>query len=139
MAVTAANVRALEGAIKRQYLAGGTVAMGQSVYNASDGDVELTDANVAVTSEAIGVIVAVGDAGETTAADGDAVTVCVYGPVGGFSSLTPGAKQYVGETAGAIVETAPTGSATWTKPIGYAESASVLFVNPNIEDASSNS
>lgn len=139
MAVTAANVRALEGAIKRRYLAGGTVNMGDAVYLASDGDVEQADANTAASVEAIGVVVAGSDAGETAFEAGDAVTVVTYGPVGGFSSLNEGVKQYVSETAGAVTETAPTGSGTWTKTFGYAEAAGVLFVNPDIEDASSNS
>lgn len=139
MAVTAANVRALEGAIKRHYEAGGSGDIGDSVYVDSNGDVQVTDANAAVSSECHGVVVAVGEPGATSFVSGDAVTVVTLGPVGGFSSLTPGAIQYVSETAGEITETAPTGAGTWTKVGGYAEAADVFYVMPNITAASSNS
>lgn len=139
MAVTAASVRPLEGAILRHYDAGGSINAGDAYYVAADDDVEATDANAAATSEGLGIIVAGSDAGETAFEAGDAVTGVVFGPVGGFSSLTPGAKQYISATTGAITESAPTGAGTWTKIIGYAESATILFVMPQAEDASSNS
>lgn len=137
MAVTAASVRALEGAIKRPYTAGGTITVGNAVYVDSSGTVQATDANAAASVEAIGIAVAGSDRGETSIESGDAVTVVTYGPVGGFSSLNEGVKQYVSETAGAITETAPSGGGNWVKLIGYAESASILFVNPEIADGSS--
>lgn len=140
MAVTAANVRPLEGSILRQYDAGGSLTVGNSVYIAADGDVEQSDANAALSSQAIGVVVAVKDtAGATTAAAGDAVTVCVFGPVAGFSSLNEAALQYVSETAAAITETAPSGAGTWTHVVGYAETDTVLFVMPGVAAPTSNS
>ena len=139
MAVTAANVRSLEGAILRDFDAGGSGSLGNAIYIASDDDVEQTDANLAVSSAGRGVVVAVHKAGQSTFAAGDRVTVCLFGPVAGFSSLTPNTRQYVGETAGAIVETAPSGAGTWTWAIGYAERADVLFVMPGLAAPSSNS
>lgn len=133
MAVTAANVRPLNGAITRPGKAGGNVEMGQPVYKASDGDWEVSDANVsAVIAAARGVVVAVNDPGDTTAVDGDAITVCVFGPVGGYSGLTPGATQFVSATVGTLTETAPTGATNWEHAVGYAEAADILFVSPGI-------
>lgn len=140
MAVTAAYVRPLEGAVGRNFKAGGALTMGNAVYVASDGDVEAGRANAAATSDAIGVVAAVNEPGDTTAAAGDAVTVVTFGPVGGFSSLTPGKIQYLSDaTAGALTETAPSGAGKWLKAVGYAESATVLFVMPDINAAASQS
>lgn len=140
MAVTAANVRPLEGSVIKQFYAGGTNTVGNAGYIASDGDVEATDANAAATVKGAGIVVAVADtSGLTVAASGDALSLVVFGPVAGFSSLTPGAIQYISETAGAITETAPTGAGTWTHVIGYALAADVLFVQPGTSAPTSNS
>lgn len=138
MAVTAANVRPLEGALTRPRKAGGNVTMGMAVYQDSNGKVQAARTNAAATSEAVGILAAVNEPGETTAADTEAVTVCTFGPVGGFSSLTPGAIYYVSDTtAGDITATAPNGAGKWVKSIGYAETATILFVMPGIAPARS--
>ncbi len=138
MAVTAAQVRALEGALTRPRKAGGAITNGNAVYIDSNGRVQAARANLAATSEGMGVVSAVNETAETTAADGDAVTVVTFGPVGGFSSLTPVAIYYVDDgTAGAIVTPAPAGAGKWAKSIGYAESAGVLFVLPGVAAARS--
>lgn len=59
--------------------------------------------------------------------------MCVYGPVGGFSSLTPGDYAYVSNTAGGL----DTAAGTFGFIVGRAESASVLFVDPGIDDPNS--
>lgn len=137
--VTAADVRALEGAITRPFLAGGSVDMGDVVYVDSNGKVQVADANAAATSAGFGIVVAGSDKAESAFELNDAVTVCVFGPVGGFAGLTPGALEYLSETAGEVTETAPTGAGTWTKVLGRALSATVLFVNPGVSAAASNS
>lgn len=124
--VTAANVRPLEGAVLRRYAAGGSGNKGDVVYVASDGDVEVTDSDSAGTSNGVGIVIGVSDEGVTTFVAGDAVTVCVYGPVGGFASLTPGAVSYVSGTAGKL----DTAAGTTLKRMGYNESATVFFVDP---------
>lgn len=136
MTVTAANVRALEGAILRNKKAGGTVSMGQAGYIDSNSAVQAAKADAAATSAAEGIVVAVAQPGQTSAASGEGISMCVFGPVGGFSSLTPGAVYYVDDTtAGAITATAPTGAGKWAKSIGYAESDTILFVSPGIRPA----
>jgi hypothetical protein len=124
--VTAANVRPLEGAVLRRYAAGGSGSKGDVVYVASDGDVEVTDADSAGTSNGVGIVVGVSDEGVTTFVAGDAVTVCVYGPVGGFTLATPGAVSYVSGTAGKL----DTAAGSTLKRMGYNESATVFFVDP---------
>lgn len=142
MAVTAANVRKLEGAIGRPVQAGGAATMGDAMYIAADDDWEIADANVsAAIAAARGILVEVPfkTPGGTTCADGDPIHVVTFGPVGGFSGLTPGGLLYLSNTAGQVTHTAPTGAGTWTSPIGYAESATVVFVNPGIAAPVSNS
>ena len=126
--VTAADVRPLPGAIVRRYEAGATMTPGDLVYVASDGQVELADIDGAASAQAIGIVVA-GPDGKTSFSTGEQVDVVVFGPVAGFSSLTPGALHYGSVTAGDIETAAPSGSSgdyLWI--VGYAEAAAVLFV-----------
>lgn len=144
MAVTAANVRpdANPGrSLRQDYDAGGSLTVGNAVYVASDGDIEAADANGAASVAAIGILAAVQDqsGGVTTLAANERGTVVTFGLVYGFTGLTPGAIQYISETAGAITETAPTGAGTWTYAIGYAVDANTLFVLPGLVAPVSNS
>lgn len=135
ISATSANIRALipNGAIVRNFTAGGTVGIGASVYIAADGDVEHADANAGTPAEqAIGIAVQSYD-GEESIAAGNPVSVCVFGPVSGFSGMTPGDVLYVSNTAGAIAD-AP---GSFSRVIGHAESATVLWVNPEQSDAAS--
>ena len=133
--VTAANVRPLDGAIIRRFDAGGALDVGDAVYIASDGDVEAADADAAASAQVVGVVVAIAGKDLTTAAAGDAVDVVMFGPVTGFSSLTPGALHYASTTAGAIEAAAPAGASSdflWI--VGKAENATTIFINPFTPD-----
>lgn len=134
MAVTALNVRPLKGSVTRDFVAGGALVTGNAFYIVSDGDVEATDANVVASAQGRGIVVSVADTsgGVTAAVAGDAVTGVTHGPVGGFTGLTPGATLFVSETTGEITHTAPTGAGTFTHPIGYAESATVAYIDPSV-------
>jgi len=104
IAFTAANIRALtsHGAVILPGQAGGTITVGHLVYQASDGDWERADGNVsAAVARAQGIAVASFD-GETTINSTDPVSVCVFGPVSGFTSLTAGANYYLSDTVGRI-------------------------------------
>ena len=129
--VTAADVRPLHGAVIRRFEAGGTVDIGACVYIAADGDVEEADASSATALWSIGLAVATPDGG-TAASAGEYIDVVTEGPVAGFSSLTPGSLVYVSDTAGAC------GTAAGTKDfiVGYAESATVVYVRPETIDLS---
>ena len=132
--VTAANVRALQanGAIVRNYSAGGTVAVGDAVYIAADGDVEKANGGAAGTAFGIGIAVESYD-GATSITVGNPVSVCVFGPVSGFSSATPASKGWISDTAGKL----DTAAGTLAHELGYFESASIFFVNPDAAGAGS--
>ncbi len=135
LALTAAKIRALteNGAVIRPYDAGAAITVGQLVYVAADGDVEPADANVsALATMAIGIAVQSFD-GETAIVANTPVSVCVFGPVSGFSSMTPGTNGYVSDTAGEVDDTA----GTFDRIVGYAERTGVFFVNPEMNDPSS--
>lgn len=130
---TAANIRPLDGSVSRQYPVGGTVAPGDLVYLAATGKVLRADADVThLTARAIGVVTALNQ-GKATGADGDVATVTIFGPVAGFTDLTPGANGFVSDEAGKIADA----EATRTRVVGYAESATVFFVSIEVNDPSS--
>lgn len=128
--VTAANVRPLNGALIQRGEAGGSGSVGDVVYlNGANGWAQ-ADADAEASAQARGVVVAVGAEGETSFADGDKIDIVTEGPVEGFASMTPGGVAYVSTTAGAIDQTAPAASGDYPFVIGWARSASVLYVHP---------
>ena len=129
--VTAKDVIPLPGAFVEPYDAGGALTVGDTVYMASDGDVEEANASVAGTAYAIGVVVSVPGVGATTAVAGDKVAVVTLGPVTGFSGMTPGDMLYQSDTAGALADAAGTVS----HKVGRARSATTVFVNPDNTEA----
>lgn len=134
ISLTAANVRALQanGAVVRSFTAGGSITVGDLVYIASDGDVEQADGTGQASAKAIGIAVESYD-GETSINSGDSVSVCVLGPVSGFSGMTPGQTLYTSDTAGNVSDTA----GTYTHVIGRAEAADIIWVEPDHSDPSS--
>lgn len=130
IAVTAANVSPLPQTITRPFTAGGAGDLGEPVYIAADGDVELTDASVAGTAYLIGIVVGIAG-GKSSFVAGDAVTVAIAGPVEGFSGMTPGDVLYVSDTTGALADAAGTTSCK----AGRAISASMLWLIPQVTEA----
>lgn len=131
---TASKVRPLHGcSIRRFAAASANVAVGKAVYVKSDGKIELADADAVGSAQARGVVVAVGVNGATTAAAGDQCDVVTRGPVElGLTGLTDGSAVYVSTTAGAMDQTAPAGVGQYKFVVGWAESDTVLFVNPQV-------
>lgn len=133
--VTSGNVRALQanGAVVRPYIAGSTITIGYLVYIGTDGYVDHADGDVdAASARSIGIAVESYD-GETSVASGNPVSVCVFGPVSGFSGMTPGANHYVSDTVGRLADAA----GTFSRIMGYAERAGVFFVHPEQNDPAS--
>lgn len=129
ISLTAANIRPLteNGAVTGMFTAGGALTIGDVVYLATDGDVEEADANVSnAAGRGIGIVVA-GPNSSTSIAAGDPVTVCLFGPVEGFSGATPGDTVYVSDTAGALADAAGTVSHI----MGRVISASRVWVSPS--------
>lgn len=127
---TDAQIRMLEGAVGRDFTAAGSFNIGDAVYVNSSGSVLAARANAAATSYAVGIAVA-SASGATAVVSGDRVTVCVFGPVGGFAGLVEGSFAYLDNaTAGNIVDAALSGSGKWSHVVGYGERDGVLFVMP---------
>lgn len=138
LTVTAANVRALRehGAIVIPAQAGEALTVGDLVYPASDGDWQKADANTtAAAARAQGIVVESYD-GETSIADTVACSVCIFGPVSGLATVTPGANYYVSDEAGKVSDAV----ATYDRIIGFGveiAGSNVLFVHPQQNDPSS--
>ncbi len=131
---TSADVRPLPGAVVVQGTAGEALNLGDVVYlDGTAGAYKKADRGAANTAQAKGIVVSAPD-GATSAASGDAIDVVVFGPVTGFSGMTPGALLYVG-TAGALDDAAPAAASGQYKFIvGWARDASTVFVQPFTDD-----
>jgi len=130
--MTANLVRPLPHAVVRRFDAGGTMYVGEAVYVADDGDVERADANDSLQAIVKGIVVADNDGG-TAISSGDRVDVVVFGPVAGYSSLTPGLLMYASATAGGMTQTpGDLGSGTYECVVGDNETATIIFVNPHL-------
>ena len=117
----AALVKPLEGAVLRRATLGATTVAAQAITLQSDGFWDPTN----MTGVQLTVAVAI-----QGGAAGDIVDAVVYGPVVAMSGATPGALVFASDTAGAF----DTAVGTKDLVIGYAESATVLFVKPQIID-----
>ena len=118
---TASKVTPLKATeiISRRGTLGATVAAGELVTLQSDG--KWDPMNTAAAQLTAGVAVQAG-------VDGDTVDIVRYGAVTSITGGTPGALVYGSDTAGEPSETA----GTKTTIIGYVDSATVLFVQPQI-------
>jgi len=115
------DIKPLTGAIIRRGTLGATVTKGHPVTLQSDGYWDHTQ----TTAAQIVVAVAVKGGAVT-----DRVDLVTHGPIQCLSGATPGTLVYGSDTAGAYDDAAGTKSTI----IGYAESATVLFVQPQIVD-----
>ena len=140
ISLTAANIRPLfeYGAIVVPGTAGGSLTLGQLVYEDGSAGWKPADANVsgdADSARAQGIVVESYD-GDTSIASGEAISVCLFGPVAGFSSLTAGANYYVSDNAGYISDDAD----TYDRIIGFGVTIAgevCIFVHPQQNDPSS--
>jgi hypothetical protein len=135
---TAVNISASqdEGSIIRNFEADEAGGVGDAVYITSAGKVKLADSNVDATplaAQAIGIVTGVATNsvfGQTTFAAGDRVSVCIFGPVHGFSGLVEGTLLFSSKTAGDIEQTAQSASYQWA--LGYALHDDTIFVLPGM-------
>ena len=116
------DIKPLRGAIIRKITLGATVTKGSPVTLQSDGKWDDTDTT---TNPVLTVAIAV-----QGGVDGDVVDGVIYGPVQCVSGATPGTLAYGSNTAGAL----DTAVGTKDFVVGYIESATVLFVRPQIID-----
>ena len=126
----AAVVKPLEGAIVQRFIAGAAIQAGEIVSMSSDGYIDPAIGTSVVLS-AVGIALP-NKGGDPAAAALDAVDVVTHGPVLCLTGATIGALIYVSDTAGEPGESAGTKDTV----IGFAQSATVLFVRPQIIDFS---
>jgi len=117
-------VKPLEGSIVRRYTAGSTVEAGEAVAMASDGYIDPADASTTTLAYVLGVALQ-----DVTV--GQRVDVVTDGPLLCASGGTPGLPVYLSDDAGEFSES----TGTVTSLIGVAESATVVFVRPQISTA----
>lgn len=118
---TASNIKPLQGAIVRRITLGATVAAGELVTGQSDGKWDPSDAATAQLTVRVAI---------QGGADGQVVDSVVYGPVKCLTGATLNALVYTTDTAGEPSHTAGTKDTV----VGYAETAVILFVQPQIID-----
>ena len=112
------------GATGYTMTAGENLAAGDLIYVAAAGTVFKADANTA-GKEAVGFVTgAISSAASGTVYFGPAV-------ISGYTSLTPGAKQFLSATTtGAFSTTVPSGTSDLVQLVGWAKSATELFFIP---------
>ena len=123
-AITAGtDIKPLPGSVVRKGTLGTTVTKGNAVTLQSDGYWDPCDTDAAQLTVGIAV---------QSGVVGDVVDIVVSGPVQCISGATPGSLAYGSDTAGAL----DTAVGTADLVVGYVESATVLFVRPQIIDFS---
>lgn len=121
------------GCIDNPYTTSYAGAVGDTVYMHTDGTVKLAGAGLATPADrVIGIVTAVFD-GSTDFASGTVVSVTEFGPVTGFTGMTPGALQYLSNTAGKIA----TSAGHYARIVGRALNATTLFLSPVLSDSAS--
>ena len=124
---TLSNIKPLDGAKVRRYLAGAAISPGHAVYISAAGTVSGADSDAVATNYVVGVALAPRNQATAYAA-GDMVDVVTFGPVQCVTGATAGSIIYTSGTAGVVAES----TGTKTSIVGVAESATVVFVNPQI-------
>lgn len=120
-----------EGESTDDKLAGDTIAQWDLVYlDSTSGRWEFADADSATTSG--GVLLALAAASGT---DGNAMNVVFRGVVrnDGWTWSGAGKALYVSTTAGAMTETAPSGTDDVVRVVGYTLSDDCIYFNPSMD------
>jgi len=115
------DIKPLGKAIAERVTLGATVTKGHPITLQSDGYWDHTDTDTAQLTVAVAV---------QGGAVGERVDAVVHGRIQCLSGATPGSLVYGSDTVGAYDDAAGTKSTI----IGYAWSATVLFVQPQIVD-----
>jgi|SRR5882724_13287821 len=119
------------GAVILNYVAGGTVSIGDAVYLDDNNQVQQAIGSSSKAAHALGIVVGVTNFyAETSEAAGGWVAVCIHGPVFGWTGLIDGQVIYVSKTvAGGMDTTAPTGG-VYDYIMGNAIGNDTIFVRP---------
>lgn len=126
---TPANVRPLTGAIVRRGALGLAATPGMSVYLDGANGWKPTDADALASAQGRGVVVS-DNVGSLAFVAGQTVDIVVHGPVTGYAGMTPGGVAYCSVNPGLMDQVKPALQGDFPFVMGFAESASTLFVNP---------
>ncbi|MCP4933352.1 MAG: hypothetical protein GY927_03900 [bacterium] len=121
--ISAKNVKKLVGSVHHRIQLGATVTAPSPVTEQSDGKWDGTDTSAAQLTAMVAL---------QSGVDGDWIDAVSHGPIEALSGATAGTLVYGSDTAGAF----DTAAGTKGLVIGYAGSASVLVVAPQIIDFS---
>jgi len=106
----------------------GAITIGQLVYIASDGDVELADADASTTMPGLALVA---DASISASGSG---SFLLHGFIRDDTwSWTAGGALYAGTTAGGMTQTAPSGSGDQIQRVGIAVSSTVVYFAPSLD------
>lgn len=122
---TAELIKPLDGAVIRRYTAGATIAAGEIVSLMADGYVDPANTSDFTAACVVGIALKAAVAGQR-------VDVVTHGPVVCLLDATPASLIYASDTAGEPAESVGTKDVL----VGFAESATVLFVRPEFIDRS---
>ena len=131
--VTAANVHLPNETevVKIRGTLGAAATVGAPMYLDGSNGWKPADADVAASGQARGILVSIAS-GATTGASGNACDIVTEGRVTGYASMTPGGAVFVSTTAGRLDQTAPAAEGDFVFAMGWAESASTVYVHPQI-------
>jgi hypothetical protein len=119
------------GATILNYIAGGTVNIGDCVYLDDNNQVQQAIGSASKTAHALGIVVGVTNFyAETQENAGGWVAVCVHGPVYGWVSLIDGQVIYVSKTVAGGMDTAAPSGGVYDFIVGNAVGADAIFVRP---------
>ena len=131
---TAANVKLpneTEVIKIRGTMGAASLVPGMPVYLDGANGWKAGDADVAASGQVRGILAALPN-GSVSSAVGDVGDIVTEGRVTGYASMTPGAAVFVSTTAGSLDQTAPTAEDDYVFAIGWAESATTIYVHPQI-------
>lgn len=136
LTLTKTQVTPLPGALVRTVRLGEAASAGMGMTVNSSSQYLKADADAPGKRRTFGVLITDGQGQYNTSGDyasADDVSMCFFGPLAGFSGMTPGAPVYVDKTtAGLLTQTAPSGSNAVPCEVGYALTEDILFVFPRV-------
>lgn len=104
---------------------------GMSVYKDGTNNWKAGDADAAAAAQIRGVILSLPN-GSLSSVVGDMMDIVTHGRITGFSGMTPGATVFQSTVAGGIDHTSPPSGGDYPFAVGWADSDTVLYVNPQI-------
>ncbi len=133
ISVTAASVKLPNEhtAIVIRGTVGATITPGQAVYLDGTNGWKPADADALASSQGRGVALSDGR-GSVSFAVGQVIDIVTLGRITGFASMTPGGAVFGSVTAGAMDQTAPALEDDYPFAMGWAESATTIYVQPQI-------